>query len=795
MTLRSFCLALATALPIVLAACSSSDDDHNDDTGAPTPEQPGEPGEPGPGEPGTPQPAVLLDESFDGATLPEGWRQVSGLVQSVTVRDGSLVIDGTYNNSLGTGVALPPALAEHGNYRVDMQFTILSANNTGRWASLMYRTSASDNLEPYYQMAVRQNATASNGTELAWRENGGWTVPYTAAFGENLDPGKTYTMTLLVHGSRAQQYLDGQLLHDAELSETHLRGGLAVQTAGAVLRVDQITVKEQLEPLPSLGDVYDAPEPATGAAMAPTLVGSYTSNPADAQGASNLLLRLDAGLNLQSDSGESAGTLAQWLDRPEGHAIPVLRIADGATIDALVPLAQARNLIDLTLVSADAQLLAQAREKLPRLRTALDFTSAGLAATPADLLTVVQATNRSGSKIAILPPALLDRDSVAYLQRMLVTVWAGAVDTPATPAQAAAVLTSGVNGIVTTQVQAYAELLARLPEGTLLRKPLVVGHRGVPSLVDENTLEGAIRAYELGADAIESDIYVSSDGHVVVMHDETVDRTTNGTGRIEAMTLAQIQALSTINHGHRVPTLGEFFAEFKGKPVTQFVEIKTSNPAVIEPLRALIEQHGVQDQVIFISFVRDQLMRAREAMPEVSAGFLTDVPTGANPNRIVRQILTHTQALSSTFNPSFNGLTPAILEAAKHRGTTFWPWTYRDQAIARQHYQVGTHGLTTDYAQWFSGYAARVTLPARQTVAPGALTLTAAVQAQDGTAANAALTRFVVVEGNAPHTLSETGALQLTGPGQLVVLGLHSHEMGGGASYTIVSNPIALTVR
>ncbi|MEI2416970.1 glycerophosphodiester phosphodiesterase family protein [Orrella sp. JC864] len=791
MKLRSLCLTLAASLALMLAACSSSDDDHED---SPSPQQPSEPGSPAP-EPPAPEPATLLDESFDGASLPQGWRQVSGLVQTVSVRDGSLIIDGTYHNTAGTAVALPDTLARHGNYRVDVTFTILSANNDGRWGSIMYRTSPSAaNLEPYYQMAVRQNAAAGNGTELAWRENGAWTVPYTAAFGEAIDPAKTYTATLVVHGTRARQYLDGQLLHDAELSETHLAGGLGLQTAGAVLRVDHVTVKEQLEPLPSLGDMYEAPEPQTGAALAPTLVGGYRSDPATAQGAGNLLMNLDAGLNLHSLSGESAGTLAEFLDRP-GHAIPVLRIADAATVQALAPLAQARNLIDITLVSDNAQLLALARQTLPRLRTALDFTGADLGGSRADLLSIVQATNRSGSKIAIVPPALLDRDSVAYLQRMLITVWAGAVDHDRSAAHAAAVLTSGVNGIVTEQVQTYAELLARLPEGTLLRKPLVVGHRGVPSLLDENTLEGAIRAYELGADAIESDIYLSADGHVVVMHDATVDRTTDGTGQIESMTLAQIQALSTINNGYKVPTLAQYFAEFKDKPVTQFVEIKTGNPAIIEPLRELIQAHGVQDQVIFISFLQDQLARARQAMPEVSAGFLSAVPAGADPSRIVRQILTHTQAMSSTFNPSYNNLTPAILEAAKHRGTTFWPWTYRDEDVARQHYQAGTHGLTTDYAQWFSGYAAQLRAPAQASAAAGPLSLPVQLLRQDGSSQTVQADRFVLVQASAPHALAADGQLSFSGPGSAVVLAVHTHDMGNGRSYRIVSQPIAVTVQ
>ena len=792
--LKPFCIAFAVSAPLLLGACSSSDDDdddHNPPVEQPGPGEPGEPGEPSP-EP-APEPATLLEESFDaadGAAMPRGWSQATGDAGAISQRDGSLFVDGTSNNSAGTAVTLPASLAAQGNYRIDVTFTIAEANNTSRWVSIPYRISATSNMEPYVQMAIRQAATANNGTELAYREDGQWTVPFTSAFSEDIDPAKTYTATIVAYGNRVQQFLDGQLLHDAELDASRATGGVALQAAGAVMRVDHVIVKEQLTPLPSLGDIYEAPEPATGASLAPTLVGRYTSDPATAAAASNLMFDIDSGLNLLTASSESAGTLAQFLDQ-DSHAIPVLRLRDSATIEALAKLVEERQLVDITLVSDDADLLAEARAALPALRTALDLSASTLTPSRADLYSVVQQTNRSGSKIAILPPQLIERDAVAYLQRMLITAWAGAGDDSAM--RAATVLASGVNGVVTPAVDRYAALLAQLPENTLLRKPLIVGHRGVPSRVDENTLEGAIDAYALGADAIESDIYLTTDGHIVVMHDTTVDRTTDGTGEIESMSLAEVQALTT-TQGLKVPTLAQFFEEFKGEPVTQFVEIKTYNPAIIEPLKALIEEHGVEDQVIVISFSQDQLKLARQVMPEVSGGYLTSVPPGDDTTRNVRHILAGTQALSSTFNPSYGNLTPAIMEAAKHRGTTFWPWTFRDEAVAESYYAAGTHGLTTDYAQWFSDYPVTLQADASATAAIGApVVLPATLVTQVGASQPAKATQFVVVESTAPHDTAN-GELTFSAPGTAVVMAAHTQDLGAGNTYTILSQPITLTI-
>lgn len=777
MKIKTICVALAACAPLWLGACSSDDD--KDDV--PPVEQPGEPA-----------PATLLDESFDSpvnGTLPSGWRQVNGQPASVQLREGALIIDGKADNSVGTAVALPAALASKGNYRIDARFTITSANNTGRWVGFLYRTSNTANLEPYTQMAVRQYATADNGTELAQRAGGQWNVTNKVGFSENIDPNKTYTATVMVHGSRVQQFLDGKLLHDGELDEDRPLGGLAVQATGAVLRLDHITVKENNTALPSLGEIYSAAEPITGAALAPTLVGIDPTQTA----AGNRIMKLDSSLNLHSEDGKSLGTLSSYIAQPP-TAIPVLRINDIATAQALVPFSEARGFMDATLVSDNAELLAQARKLLPRLRTALDFTRQASGNSRNELLAVVHATNRSGSKIAILPPALLDRDSVAYLQTMLITVWAGQVDN-GSAARAAAVLASGVNGVVTAEVPTYADLLAKLPPATLLRKPRIVGHRGIPGLEDENTLEGATLAFDVGADVIESDIQLSTDGTIYVMHDATVDRTTSGKGNIEAMNDAQIQALATRGNHHRVPTLASFFSAFKGKPVTHFVEIKSNKPEIVDALRALVDEHGVRDQLVVISFSQPQLKRMRELMPEVSAGFLTSVPSGTQTARTLRQILAGTQELSSTFNPSYNNLTPTILEAAKHRGTTFWPWTYRDQNIARTHYRAGTHGLTTDDAQWFSAYAVQLDTPPAAQVAQGRLSLSATVLRQDRSREPLAATRYIVVESSAAHRRDADGTLTFTGPGTATVLAMHSHDQGDGKGYTIVSEPVRLTVQ
>lgn len=825
-------IALAIATTLALSACGGGGNNNSDalallalanaNNPAPTNPQTPPPTDPGtpPTNPGTPDPGptdpepqpepepeakVLLEESFDGLTaLPAGWRLKSNNVGTVSVQDGSLFIDGRAHSTNMTAVLLPQSLEALSNYRIDVVFTFGAANNNGRWGSVMYRTSSDSATpvnEPYYQFAIRQNAMASNGTEFALRRAGGWNVQGTHAYGEAIDGEKTYTATVMVHGNRVRQYLNGRLTHDMSLDEAMSKGGIGLQTAGLVMRVDSVKVTEQLKALPEITKLVAVQDSGTQAAMAPTLVLSAAANQdLAASGASNLLYGIDASLNLRSEAGESLGSLAQYFAQAERRTIPVLRIADSATVDALVRFTQENDSLgDVTLLSDNVELLAHARTQLPAVRTAVDFSGSGfLGNTRQDILQVVSATNRAKAKIAILPPAMVNRATVSHLQRLLITTWARSNASSAT--QAADVLTTGVNGVVpanATSSAMFAKVLRALPANTLLRKPLITGHRGMPSQVDENTLEGARAAVAVGADAVENDIYMTTDGHLVIMHDTTVNRTTNGTGAIESMTLAQVQALRTKGQGHAVPTLKQFFEEFRGRSTVHFVEIKSSNAGIVPLLQKELAELDVRDQVVTISFDANQIKRMGSTLPEISNGFLNSFAGGSDPLLDLRTILNGTQQNSATFNPSYTGLSAAAMEAGKHRGITFWPWTLNNESEFYRFYSYGTNGLTTDYAWWARDFPVALSAAATGTATVGQpLSLPITLSTQVGQTLSPTATGVAaVIDGTATHSTAADGTVTFTSAGTATVLPGYRHRMGDGTySYVIVGKPMTLTV-
>lgn len=548
---------------------------------------------------------------------------------------------------------------------------------------------------------------------------------------------------------------------------------------------------DDMPAVPVIGKLVTVQDSGTQAAMAPTLIQSMGTETDTNIGASNALFTLDAMLNLSADNGASMGTLAQYLTQDERTTIAVLRIADAATINALAVFAQKHDITDVTLLSDDVDLLASARSALPSVRTAVDFSSMSILGTTAqDILRVVSATNRAKAKIAVLPPVMTDRATVSHLQRLMITPWARS--DASTPADAARVLTTGVNGVLSTDTRVFAEVLRALPAGTLLRKPLIIGHRGMTTSHDENTLESARAAVAAGADMIEYDIFKTTDNHLVIMHDTTVDRTTTGTGKIESMTLAQVKALRTRGRGYNIPTLRELFQEFKGKPITHFVDIKSENANVVSLLKQELDALGVRDQTVVGSSNGLQLIRMGVTLPGVSVSVANNSP----PPLQLRNIMALTQEYSSTFSPSYVNLTAATMEAGKHRGLTFWLWTVNDPNAIHLFYSYGAHGIITNYAWRASDFPVAVTSVPAVTVGTGPFTMPVMLTTQVGTHIAATSNSAAVIGGTAPHIVGTDGNITFTGPGSAVLLPGYRHAMGDGTyNYVIVGQPVDVSVQ
>lgn len=193
---------------------------------------------------------VLLTESFDGDTLPEGWTPVLGDWQ---VRDGRLVGDAPDGSS--------PARIVFGqsaeNYRLEATLRFESVDNASRWAGAILDV-APDGAVPWWQAVLRSTTTAHNGVEIAQRTPANaWNVPYTASAPADAATGRDVRLSVEVQGAAVTYALDGRTLLEGRIDRSR-DGALGFVTAGATVSVDDVTVTE-IEPASYVGDDGELP--------------------------------------------------------------------------------------------------------------------------------------------------------------------------------------------------------------------------------------------------------------------------------------------------------------------------------------------------------------------------------------------------------------------------------------------------------------------------------------------------------------------------------------------------------
>lgn len=163
------------------------------------------------------------------------------------------------------------------------------------------------------------------------------------------------------------------------------------------------------------------------------------------------------------------------------------------------------------------------------------------------------------------------------------------------------------------------------------KSALVLGHRGAMGLAPENTLSGMRTAVAFRAALLEIDVHLSRDGRLVVMHDETVDRTTNGRGFIRDLFSREIRKLDAGIRfagkfkNEKVPFLEDILDFIKGKEVRLNIELKNGPvfyPGIERKIAGLIGQYGYHDKVLVSSFDHQALLKIKKIDPSVSIAIL-----------------------------------------------------------------------------------------------------------------------------------------------------------------------------
>ncbi len=228
----------------------------------------------------------------------------------------------------------------------------------------------------------------------------------------------------------------------------------------------------------------------------------------------------------------------------------------------------------------------------------------------------------------------------------------------------------------------------------------VIAHRGFSSRAPENTLAAVRQAIDVGAHMVEVDVTVTADGQVICLHDETLDRTSDGSGAATDMNLAEIRQLDAGSwfapeyQGEKIPTLIEVFDTVKGRILIN-VEIKPEavEHGVVQKVAALINEHKMRDSVVVSSFSPEALRLMKTTDPAVITAslFNKDLHTGRDPLEVIQEVG------SRGFNISGKRLTPEMLERCHRHEIPVAVYTVNDPTTMRSLMELGVDAVFTDH--------------------------------------------------------------------------------------------------
>lgn len=240
----------------------------------------------------------------------------------------------------------------------------------------------------------------------------------------------------------------------------------------------------------------------------------------------------------------------------------------------------------------------------------------------------------------------------------------------------------------------------------------VIGHRGAAGVAPENTVVSIERAIQGGAQAIEVDVRVSADGQLVTIHDDTVDRTTDGTGPIGSMMLDDIRRLDaghrfTLDCGRsfpfrgagiRVPTLDEAVAAAAGLPMIIEVKSRAGGEVLADWLRARRAEHGDAERFIVAGFERETVAPAAEAADWRGATRADLIPfVLLGKLGITGPLPPHVDAIMVPIRKGpLRLVTRSFVRRAHERGVGVFVWTVNRPSVMRDLFDLGVDGLISD---------------------------------------------------------------------------------------------------
>ncbi|KHL91645.1 hypothetical protein QW71_33390 [Paenibacillus sp. IHB B 3415] len=233
-------------------------------------------------------------------------------------------------------------------------------------------------------------------------------------------------------------------------------------------------------------------------------------------------------------------------------------------------------------------------------------------------------------------------------------------------------------------------------------------HRGASAVAPENTMAAFRKGLELGATGIETDVQMTSDGAIVIIHDENLSRTTTGSGYVKDKTLREVLEVDAGSWfspeftGERIPTLDELLDLLQGRETVLNIELKNGTflyPGMEEKVIAAVREQGMSERVVISSFNHYSLAYCKSLAPEIRTGILYG-------EGLYRPWDYAATLQADALHAHFSSVLPEFVTDAAKSGIVYHPWTVNDPERMTYLIEAGVAGIITDHPDVLAGLLA-----------------------------------------------------------------------------------------
>ena len=235
----------------------------------------------------------------------------------------------------------------------------------------------------------------------------------------------------------------------------------------------------------------------------------------------------------------------------------------------------------------------------------------------------------------------------------------------------------------------------------------VISHRGANKYAPQNTMPAFKKSIEIGIDGFETDVHFSSDGHIVICHNYTVDETSNGMGNVSDMTLERLRELDFGSYfsdefkGTQLPTLEEFLELCKDDSVKvmniEIKEPKDGKKDIADKTIEIVKDFGLFDKLLISSFDPEIIIRCKEVDPECKTGFLYSPDRKITYTKMILGYVDYAKEIGADYlHPHYSLVNAKYVEKLHENGIGVNPWTVDDKDTAVKLLSYGVDGIITN---------------------------------------------------------------------------------------------------